>query len=98
MGLRERLRANAGRPPRISKTVLSFPTLTCSPAALHFTLMSSGFVAARCVKHLDPPPSVSTRSGHTQTTVGKRVFLLAGIGGATGTEPIHTVDILDLVR
>jgi hypothetical protein len=60
--------------------------------------MSGGFVAARWVKHLDPPPSVSARSGHTQTTVGKRVFLLAGIGGATGSEPILTVDILDLIR
>ena len=60
--------------------------------------MSGGFVAARWVKHLDPPAAVSARSGHTQTTVGKRVFLLAGIGGASGTDPIHTVDILDLIR
>jgi hypothetical protein len=60
--------------------------------------MSGSFVAARWVKHLDPPPSVCARSGHTQTTVGKRVFFLAGIGGANGADPVRTVDILDLIR
>ena len=60
--------------------------------------MSGGFVAARWVKHLDPPASVSARIGHTQTTVSKRVFLLGGIGGSSGSDAIHTVEILDLMR